>query len=174
MLDKMQLWLKEKIGQPYAYYITVVVYLTLVFGGLTIVGFVFNSIFQIIIMAILMSILRFYTMGFHCHTNGKCFIVSSILFIIFGILSKIIPMWAVFLLSLYSCRNIYQKSPIELNSDFNKDIDWHFKRVVFLIVVFLTFSLIAYYFKLFIICKCILLSLVMVDLLLFKNDKEYI
>lgn len=38
----------------------------------------------------------------------------------------------------------------------------------------MSISLITYYFGLEQLCKCILLSLVMTDLLLFKNHKEYI
>ena len=79
------------------------------------------------------------------------------------------------LLCLYSCRNIYQKAPIELNSDFiGKNEDWHFKRVVLIMVIYLIISLILYYFGFYEICKCIMLSLILVDLMLFKNDKEYI
>lgn len=38
----------------------------------------------------------------------------------------------------------------------------------------MSISLITYYFGLEQLCKCVLLSLVMTDLLLFKNHKEYI
>ena len=51
-----------------------------------------------------------------------------------------------------------------------KDEDWHFKRVVLIMSI----SLITYYFGLEQLCKCVLLSLVMTDLLLFKNYKGYI
>lgn len=85
------------------------------------------------------------------------------------------PIWIVFILCLYSIRDVYQKSPLELNNDFkDKDEDWHFKRVVVLMVVYLIASLLCYYFHLYEICKCIMLSLVMVDLMLFKNNKLYI
>ena len=55
-----------------------------------------------------------------------------------------------------------------------KNEDWHFKRVVLIMVLYLSVSLGTYYFGLCELCKCILLSLVAVDLLLFKNDKIYI
>ena len=114
-------------------------------------------------------------MGFHCSSNVRCFIISSILMVMFGTLTKIMPMWAIFLLCLYSCRDIYQKSPIELNNDFiGKDKDWHFKRSVLIMVLYLIAALVLYYFGIYEVCKCIMLSLIMVDLMLFKNDKEYI
>lgn len=175
MLDKLQLFLKSKIGQPWAYYITCAVYLIITFSGLAIVGWIFGVIWQSVVLGILISILRGFTMGFHAHDNIKCFIISSVIMVIFGLLTKMAPIWAIFLLCLYSCRDIYQKSPIELNADFEgKDEDWHFKRAILIMVIYLISSLILYCFKLYELSKCIMLSLVMVDLMLFKNNKEYI
>ena len=47
MLDKLQLFLKSKIGQPWAYYITCVVYLILTFGGLIGIGYIFGVWWQV-------------------------------------------------------------------------------------------------------------------------------
>jgi accessory gene regulator protein AgrB len=175
MLDKLQLFLKSKIGQPYAYYITCVVYLIGTFSGLTIIGYIFGVWWQVLLIGALISLLRSYTMGFHCHTNGKCFIASTIIIVMFSLISQAIPLWIVFLLGIYSCADIYKNAPVELNpSHDDKDKDWHFKRIVLIITICLAVSLIAYYFSFFEICKCILLSIVMTDLLLFKNDKLYI
>ena len=114
-------------------------------------------------------------MGFHAHTNGKCFIISSIILVMFSIVSQTIPIWVVFLLCLYLCVDIYKKAPIELNVEHEgKDEDWHFKRVVLIMTIYMAISLITYYFGLEQLCKCVLLSLVITDLLLFKNHKEYI
>ena len=103
----------------------------------------------------------------------KDIIVDFVLF--FGIISQTAPIWVVFLLCLYSCVDIYKKAPIELNAEHeDKDEDWHFKRVILIMTLYLSISLGTYYFCLYELCKCILLSLVMTDLLLFKNHKEYI
>lgn len=175
MLDKIQLWLKSKIGQPYAYYLTVCLYLLLTFGGLAIIGFIFGILWQVLLISILISTVRSYSMGFHANSNIHCFIISSILMIIFGKLSEIMPIWCVFILCMYSCKGIYLKSPVELNLEHeSKDEDWHFKRTVLIMVIYLIIALFAYYFKFYQISKCIMLSLVMVDLLLFKNNKPYI
>lgn len=175
MLDKLQLYLKSKIGQPWAYYITCIVYVLLTFGGLIGIGYIFGVWWQVALIGILMSVLRFFTMGFHAHTNIKCFIISSIILVIFSIISQSIPVWIAFLLCLYSSIDIYKKAPVELNSDYKeKDEDWHFKRIVFIIILYLAISLGTYYFELYELCKCFLLSIVLVDLLLFKNEKEYI
>lgn len=96
MLDKLQLFLKSKIGQPWAYYITCVVYLILTFGGLIGIGYIFGVWWQMLVLGICLSLARSYTMGFHCHTNGKCFIISSIIGIMFSIISQTIPIWVVF------------------------------------------------------------------------------
>ena len=175
MLDKLQLFLKSKIGQPWAYYITCIVYFILTFGGLIGIGYIFGVWWQVALISVLISILRSYTMGFHAHTNGKCFIISSIILVMFSIVSQTIPIWVVFLLCLYSCVDIYKKAPIELNAEHeDKDEDWHFKRVILIMTLYLSISLGTYYFCLYELCKCILLSLVITDLLLFKNHKEYI
>lgn len=93
----------------------------------------------------------------------------------FGIISQTAPIWVVFLLCLYLCVDIYKKAPIELNAEHEgKDEDWHFKRVILIMTLYLSISLGTYYFGLEQLCKCVLLSLVMTDLLLFKNHKEYI
>lgn len=175
MLDKLQLFLKSKIGQPWAYYITCVVYLILTFGGLIGIGYIFGVWWQMLVLGICLSLARNYTMGYHCNTNVHCFIISSIIGIMFSIISQTIPIWVVFLLCLYSCVDIYKKAPIELNTEYEgKDEDWHFKRVVLIMTIYMAISLITYYFELEQLCKCVLLSLVMTDLLLFKNHKEYI
>lgn len=175
MLDKLQLWLKSKIGQPYAYYITCAIYLIGTFLGLFIVGYLFGVGWQVILIAVLMSILRNFTSGMHCHSNGKCFIISSIVLVMFSIIAETIPMWIVFLLCLYSCANIYKVAPIELNDDYDvEDEDWFFKRVVIIMVIYLVSSLCTYYMHLYLLTKCILLSIILTNLLLFHNDKEYI
>ena len=175
MLDKLQLFLKSKIGQPWAYYITCVVYLILTFGGLIGIGYIFGVWWQMLVLGICLSCIRSYSMGYHCNTNVHCFIISSIIGIMFSIISKTSPIWVVFLLCLYSCVDIYKKAPIELNAEHEgKDEDWHFKRVVLIMTIYMAISLITYYFGLEQLCKCVLLSLVMTDLLLFKNHKEYI
>lgn len=174
MLDKLQIWLKNKIGQPYAYIITCVLYISLTFLGLAIIGYFTDLLYQILLISILMSIIRFFTMGFHMNSNIKCFIMSSIVFIMLGIISKITPIWFIFVLCLYCCFDIYKKAPIELNDDFkNKDKEWHFKNVMLIMAIYLISSLILYYMNFYNICKCIMLSLIIVDILLFKNDKEY-
>ena len=105
----------------------------------------------------------------------KDIIVDFVLFLVLSHRLLLAPIWVVFLLCLYSCVDIYKKAPIELNAEHeDKDEDWHFKRVILIMTLYLSISLGTYYFCLYELCKCILLSLVMTDLLLFKNHKEYI
>jgi len=138
-------------------------------------GKLFDNYLFIIIGSICSVFLQMFTYTHHCHKLEHCIIITQSLFIIFGTLSKITPLYVIFLLCLYSIRDIYQKAPIKLNDDFiGKDEDWHFKRVVLIMIIYLIISLILYYFGFYEICKCIMLSLILVDLMLFKNDKEYI
>ncbi len=176
MIEKIQDYIILKTGNhELAYIIACIIYLILIFGGLFLVGYLFGYWWQALIIALLMSIMRMFTMGFHAHTNGKCFIISSILILMYAILTHYMPIWAVFIICMYSCVDIYKKAPIELNNDFeSKDKDWHFKGAIICMVVYLVISLISYYFKLYDLSNCFSLSICLVDLLLFKNDKEYI
>lgn len=176
MLEKIQDYIILKTdNHELAYIITCIIYLIITFGGLFLVGLIFGYWWQLLVIAVLMSVMRNYTMGFHAHDNLKCFIISSIVLVMFSVLSEYMPIWAVFLLTIYSCCDIYKKAPIELNNDYkDKDSDWHFKRVVIIMAIYLFIGLISYRFQLYDISKCFLLSICLVNLLLFKNDKEFI
>ena len=176
MLEKIQDYIILKTdNHELAYIITCIIYLILTFSGLFIVGYLFGFWWQVLLFAVLMSLLRNYTMGFHAHNNLKCFIISSIILLVFSILSKYMPIWSVFLLSIYSCVDIYKKAPIELNTDYkDKDETWHFKRAIICMLIYLIIGLVTYRFGYYEISKCFMLSICLVDLLLFKNDKEYI
>ena len=77
----------------------------------------------------------------------------------FSSISKTAPIWVVFLLCLYSYVDIYNKAPIELNAEHeDKDEDWHFKRVILIMTLYLSISLGTYYFCLYELCKCIIKS----------------
>lgn len=189
MLDKLRDWLdkhfdkympklpnkKYKYAGSFGYYAILVIYYIIQFGLLFLFGKLFNNLLFIGICSIVYNSIIVFSSAFHCHLLDHCIIITQVLFIIFGILSKIAPLWAVFLLCLYSCRNIYQKSPIEINDDFkNKKEDWYFKKIVCIMIFYLLIALVLYYFKFFEICKCIMWGLIMIDLMLFKNNKDYI
>lgn len=74
----------------------------------------------------------------------------------------------VLLVCSYCIRDLYLKSPLELNFE-NKDIKWHRSKLKKSLFVFISLSLIALYFNYIYISNCILWSLIMTDLLLFKN-----
>ena len=176
MIEKIQDYIISKTdNHELAYIVACIIYLLLTFGGMFLVGYVFGYWWQVLLISVLMSIMRMFTMGFHAHTNWKCFIMSAILFVMFAVLTHYMPIWAVFLLCMYSCIDIYKKAPIEPNNEFkDKDIDWHFKATIICMVIYLVISLISYYFKLYDLSNCFMLSICLVDLLLFKNEKEYI
>lgn len=163
-----------KYEGSFGYYAEMILYVIIQITLFIILGKIFDNYLFIIIGSIVYNSIMIFSYAFHCHKLDNCIIITQILFIIFGTLSKITPLWVIFLLCLYSCRDIYNKAPIELNSDFNRDKDWYFKRITFLITMYLIISIIFYYLRLELICKIIMLSLIMVNLMLFKNDKEYI
>lgn len=176
MAEKIQDYIILKTGNhELAYIVACIVYLLLTFGGLFLIGYIFGFWWQTLLISILMSIMRMFTMGFHAHKNWRCFLISAISITVCAILTHYMPIWAVFALCMYSCVDIYKKAPIELNNDFeSKDKDWHFKGAIICMVIYLVISLVSYYFKLYDLSNCFSLSICLVDLLLFKNEKEFI
>lgn len=169
MLDKLQLLLKSKIGQPYAYIFCCLIYLIGVYSIIGFVGYMYGVFLESVIITTTISIFRTITHGFHCKTNTHCIIISTILITIFSILSKNIPCEYSFLIAIICCRDIYIKSPLELNDEIDKSKEWYVKMTSLIIVILLSLSLIFYYFNLFIMCSSILWSIIIVDIMLFKN-----
>lgn len=164
-----------KYEGSFGYYAQFILYYILQIMLFMLFGKMLNILNFIIVGSIVYNSITIFSYSFHCKNLDHCIIATQIIFSIFGIISKTAHIWVVFLLCLYSCIDIYKKAPIELNVEHEgKDEDWHFKRVVLIMTIYMAISLITYYFGLEQLCKCVLLSLVMTDLLLFKNHKEYI
>ena len=65
MLERIQNYIILKTNNhDLAYYITCGVYLFLTFGGLFIIGYIYGLTWQILLMTVLISVLRNYTMVF--------------------------------------------------------------------------------------------------------------
>ncbi len=168
MIEKVQDYLKIKVGRDKAYYITCFIYTFSMVSIMCILSYLFNNWWFAIIGSIVMNLLRTYTYGFHMKTLGGCIVVTNIIFVIFGYISKRCPLWMSFFICMFCIRDIYLKSPLELNFK-DKDIKWHREKFNKILVILMAISLASLYFNLTNFIECILWSIIMVDILLFKN-----
>lgn len=174
MIEKFQDWMITKVGNDKAYYSTIALYLTIMFSTLILNGWIFNNWLMVIIGSLIINIIRNYSSGFHCHVLMKCIILTNILFIIFGYIAKQFTgnLWVVlFLLSLYSIKNIYMYAPIIKTDHINKTNLWHKKMAIAWICVFIISGIIFAELDYILIANNIFLSIIMVDVLLFKNEE---
>ncbi len=168
MIEKIQDYLKLKIGRDKAYYITCFIYTFSMLSVMGILSYLFNNWWFAILGSIVMNILRMYTYGFHMNTLGGCIIITNITFIIFGYISKRCPLWMSFLVCVICIRDIYLKAPLELNFK-DKDIKWHREKLNKTLTILIVLCLMSLYFNNTYFTNCILWSVIMVDIMLFKN-----
>lgn len=168
MIEKFQEILKNKFGINIAYYITCFIYIFLMLSIMFILSYLFDNFCFAILSSIIINIIRSYTYGYHEKKLFNCILLTNLLILIFGYISKRCPLWVSFLLCSYCIRDLYLNSPLELNFE-NKNIKWHRKKLKNSLFLFMSFSLLALYFDYIFISNCILWSIIMTDILLFKN-----
>lgn len=199
MLEKLQDYLTKYMHKDYSYLIVTFIYLLSVYIPLLIIGYMFNMIPFVIISVTLMSIIRNYSGGFHCTSNGRCLFLSSILTIIFGYIAKqtVDSLQFAFFISVLSIRDLYLKAPLFIEdvpldkrwyncrpfsllkintTKYDKPYDkvWYRKGMIRWIVISLFFSVILLYFEQYYYTSCVLWSIIICDALLFKNQDEFI
>jgi len=170
MIKKSQNFLSRFMSKHNAYLIVYWSYFIITIIPLLSVGYFFNIIPYIIISTVIVNILVNFTYAFH-QSNGKCLYLTTMLLIIFGYLSKTIPLEWSFLIGLFCMRDIYLRSPLKLTVK-GKDEKWHRDRIMLILAICLFTSVIGLYFNLIWYTNCILMSIVMVDLTLFINKDE--
>lgn len=170
MIIKFQKLISKYTTKRIAYLITYWTYFILITIPILIIGRLYETIPFMIISTLLVNGIRTYSFGFHL-TNGKCLFMTFCLLIIFGYLSKTVPMEWSFLIGLFCMRDIYLKSPLKITVK-KKDIRWHEKRIMQIFGLCLFVLSVGIYFNLYIINNSILFSIIMVDLLLFINKDE--
>jgi len=144
---------------------------------LCMIGYFFNIIPYLIISCIISNILRSVTYCMHL-TNGKCMFLTTTLIIIFGHLSKTIPLEWSFLIGLFCMRDIYLRSPLKLivkvkgKKKEYRDEKYHRDRIMLILAICLLASVVGLYFNFIWYTNCIMMSIVMVDLTLFINRDE--
>lgn len=172
MIKKSQKFLSRYMSKHNAYLIVYWSYFIITIIPLLSVGYFFNIIPYIVTSCIISNILRSITYGFHL-TNGKCMFLTTILLIIFGYISKTIPLEWSFLIGLFCMRDIYLRSPLKLIVK-KKDEKWHRNRIMLILAMCLLASVIGLYLNLIWYTNCIMCSIIMVDLTLFINKDELI
>lgn len=170
MIIKLQKWLGQYMSQKLAYYVVFCSYVIIVSIPIIILGYLFNCIIFMVVASILTNYLRKFSYGFHT-TNGKCIILTYCLLIIFSYLSKTISLEWSFFIALLSVRYIYLYAPLELTVK-NKSRQWHRDKIQLIVFIYLIISIITFYFGFDLISSCVLWSINMVALTLFKNIDE--
>jgi len=170
IIKKSQNFLSRYMSKRKAYLIVYWSYFIITIIPLLSVGYFFNIIPYIVISCIISNWLRNFSYGFHL-TNSKCLYLTTILLIIFGYLSKTIPLEWSFLIGLFCMRDIYLRSPLKLTVK-GKDEKWHRDRIMLILAICLFASVVGLYFNFIWYTNCIMCSIIMVDLTLFVNKDE--
>lgn len=171
-------WIKKKIYAIYgntmkSYYIISIADFIQVGLCLLFIAYVFNLWYFVVIGSLIMYVLSNYSYHFHCKSLDNCTIITSILFYIFGFIASQSPIWLAFLLCIFMIKEMYLKMPLKI-IDKTKSEEWHNKRFLLCIIVFLIVSIILNYFNLILLCSSVLWSIIMYGLLFFINEKSYI
>ena len=170
IIKEVQEFLSRYTSKHNAYLIVYWSYFIIMMIPLLSVGYFFNIIPFVIISTVCVNLLIKYCYSFH-QSNIKCFILTSFLIIIFGYISKTIPMEWSFLIALFCMRDIYIRSPLKLTVK-NKDEKWHRDRIMLILAICLFISVVGLYLNLIVLTNSILCSIIMVDLTLFVNKDE--
>lgn len=168
MIEKLQAKLRDKFGRDFAYYTTCVIYTSLMLSVMFILSILFDNLLFAIIATIVINEIRRYTYGYHEYELLNCIFLTNILFLIFGYISKGCPLWVSFLLCCFCIRDIYLKSPLQLNYE-DKTTEWHRQKLKHILFILILICLVLLYFNKIFLINCILQSIIMTDLLLFKN-----
>lgn len=172
MIEKFQDWLIPKVGSDKAYYFTIALYMSIMFFTLGLNGWLLDNWCMVITASIVINTIRIFTSGFHEKSLVRCIILTNILMIIFGYIAKhsTDSMGFVFLLmSLFCIKDIYLCAPITETDYKDRNSLWHKKKAIKFVCLFIFSAIILAELNYVFIAKSILLSIVMVDVLLFKN-----
>lgn len=167
MIETVQIYLAKYMSKKMAYRIVFTTYIILIMIPIIILGYLFDCMWFMIIGTLIINQLRKYTFGYHT-TNIKCTILTLTILTIMGYISKVAPLWASFLVSLFSARYIYLNAPLRLTCK-GKTLKWHRDKITLNIILCLISAIIFMYLGENLIASCILWSLSTVALTLFEN-----
>lgn len=161
---------KFKLKKKTAYRIVYYTYAIIASLPLILIGLMMHSMVFVLMAFLSSQILRKYTYGLH-FTNGKCYIFTCCMFIMFSYLSKTVPLYLLIGIGLFSIKNIYIKSPLKLTVK-DKDLKWHEDKILLILGIILIMSSISIFMDWNSITSGIMCSVIMVDLTLFLNKNE--
>ena len=116
ILEKIQDFIIKKTGNhDLAYYVTCCIYLITTYTPIIVFGILFDILPFVIVSAIVFNKIRKFCGGFHCTSNLRCSVISNMLIIIAGYMSKysLQWLWLVFLIALISIKDLYIKAPFK-------------------------------------------------------------
>lgn len=171
MFDKLRSFIDSKYNRNVGYYSICIIYTVSMIMCMFVLSFLFDNYSMAIIGTIIINGIRKYSGGFHCHKLENCILLTNVMFLLFGILSKytIDYIGIIFIVCLFCSKNIYINSPIMETDYTDKSKSWHKNNIIVRIFIMLFISLYFIYGGYYILANNILLSIIMVDLLLFEN-----
>lgn len=104
------------------------IYLITTYTPIIVFGILFDILPFVLISAVVFNKIRKFCGGFHCTSNLRCGIISNMLIIIAGYMSKcsLQWLWLVFLIALISIKDLYIKAPFkEQISDIQPKDRWY-------------------------------------------------
>lgn len=116
ILEKIQDFIIKKTdNHDLAYYVTCCIYLITTYTPIIVFGILFDILPFVIVSAIVFNKIRKFCGGFHCTSNLRCSVISNMLIIIAGYMSKysLQWLWLVFLIALISIKDLYIKAPFK-------------------------------------------------------------
>lgn len=160
MLLNIQKFLSRWFHGRIPYLIVYVSYGVIITTPILVYGYLTRTLIFVVYATVSINILKKYIDGYHASSNLKCTYLTYCLIIIFSYLSKTIPLEWSFLICLYCMKDIYVKS-----------VD-NIKQITTLFGISLGIMSIGLIINYETIIQCVIWSIVMVDVTLFKNKEE--
>lgn len=155
------------------YYVKNVLYFVSLYGLIIGLSVLFDHLIFALVASVVISIIRFFTSGFHCKKLYNCIIFTNLSFIIFGYCAKqsVDNLWVVFLIASFCLKDIWIKAPLKLEFECKTRL-WHRKKMDLVFFILSTIIILCLYLNFNYMISYILYSIILVDLLLFVNIEE--
>lgn len=172
IINKIKLKLYDKYSVDKGYKITEYIWGIFALILTISVGYFTNNLIFALIFFIVTNLIKMYSGSYHCGSLNHCTLFTSLFIIIFGYITKssLDYIWLIFIITLFCCKDIILKSPVsETDYTHFKTIEYHKKKLTY-IIFWLLFSMMVFLeLKWNLMANSILTSIIMVDVLLFKN-----
>jgi signal transduction histidine kinase len=153
------------------YYVASGLYIFMQLALFTLFGLLFDNIRFSILATVITTLIHNYTYTHHCHVLEHCVFLTQIIFIAFGMLSKVSGVEISLFAAILAMRYIYKNSPIRIVHE-EKSKEWHTYKAAKIMLILLFISLLLIRFGMGNVAKDVLWSLVMCAVLLIENNIE--